>query len=398
MNDDLFTPALWLFGIATGTLLSFLELFWLKRPFRFGGSRSGLLLLSVVNTSFIYLLIGIQNSYYLLLVFPLPVIPVAYILIKRLTYFAVQRITRSPVHAPWKAVFLSMFVHTAVVWCSYAAFAHINPTRSNLEDAIRDKNNGLLEVMLWISVKEEPNMTRLVNDAIQDKNDDAVRRLIRRGADPRQDYWLRYGSHETQWRITKWRLNQRLTPEEFASLSQSPSVVDIAVGYGTAEMEYCLRNGFDPKRYPGVIEAALNEHPLREKGVIQPDEIQTMKDKIILLLNHGADINGKDEMLFPPIFSLLLPDLDLSPVLTLMIEKGADINTRSPNKLYPSKGEELPPGLTPLMLAVIRKQPQYAAILVTSGADKTIKDDRGFTALDYARKLKADDATMRLLQ
>ena len=56
------------------------------------------------------------------------------------------------------------------------------------------------------------------------------------------------------------------------------------------------------------------------------------------------------------------------------------------------------PGLTPLTLAVIRRQPQYAAILVKSGADKTNKDDRGFTALDYARKLKADDATMRLLQ
>ena len=398
MNDDLFTPALYLFGIAAGTLLAFLELLWLKRPFHFSGSWWGLLLVSPVNIAFIYLLIGIQNSYYLLLVFPLPVIPVAYILIKRLSYFVFKRITRSPLHSPWKAVFLSMFIHTAVVWCAYAAFAHINPTRFNLEDAIRDKNNGLLEVMLWMSVKEEPNMTRLVNDAIQDKNDDAVRRLIRRGADPRQDYWLRYGTHETQWRITKWRLDQHLTPEEFASLSQSPSVVDIAVGYGTAELEYCLQHGFEPKRYPGVIEAAVNQHPLREKGVIRPDEIQAMKDKIILLLNHGADINGKDEMLFTPIFAPLLVDLDLSPVLTLMIEKGANINTRSPNKLYPSNSAELPAGLTPLMLAVIRKQPKYAAIIVKSGADKTIKDDRGFTALDFARKLKADDATMRLLQ
>jgi hypothetical protein len=252
--------------------------------------------------------------------------------------------------------------------------------------------------MLWMSVKAEPNMTRLVNDAIQDKNDDAVRRLIRRGADPRQDYWLRYASHETAWRITKWRLDQRLTPEEFASLRQSPSVEDIAVGYGTAELEYCLQHGFEPKRYPGVIQAALNEHPLRERGVIRPDEIQSMKDKIVLLLSHGADINGKDEMLFPPIFTLLLLNLDLSPVLTLMIEKGADVNIRSPNKLYPSNSEELPPGLTPLTVAVIRKQPQYAAILIKSGADKTIKDDRGFTALDYARKLKADDAMLRLLQ
>ena len=133
MNDDVFTPALWLFGIAAGTLLSFLDLLWLKRPFRFVDSWPGLLPVSLVNTSFIYLLIGIQNSYYLLLVFPLPVIPIAYILTKRLSYFVFQRITRSPVHSPWKAVLGSMFIHTAVVWCAYAAFARINPTRSNLE-------------------------------------------------------------------------------------------------------------------------------------------------------------------------------------------------------------------------------------------------------------------------
>jgi hypothetical protein len=397
MNDDLFTPALWVFGIVLGSVLAFFEMLWLKRPFHFAVDWPGLPVVALVNAGFIYLMAGIGNSYYLLFIFPLPVIPVAYLLLKALAYFVVKRITHSPVHSPWKLVFLSLFFNSAVSLVAYGGFAGINPTLSNLKQAIGHQNNGLLDVMLWISVKFEPNMTILVNEAITDGNDDAVRRLLRRGADPRQDYRLREGSRATQWRIAKWMLDRGVKPEEFTNVSQSPPFTDIALGHGTAELEYCIQKGFDPKRYPGVIAAAISEHPLRERHVIRPDEVQALQDKIVLLLNHGADINGKGEMGFPPIFTILFMDVDLSPVLTLMIEKGADVNTRSPNKLYPENSGELPPGMTPLMLAVVNKYPQYAAILLKSGADKTIRDDKGLTALDYARKLKADDATMQLL-
>lgn len=398
MSDDLFTPALLLFGIALGSLLALLELLWLKRPFQFADAWPGLLVVALVNAVFIYLVAGIQNSYYLLLIFPVPIIPTAYILLKVLAYFIVKRITHGPVHAPWKAAFLSLFFHTIVFLIAYSGFARINPTRSNLQQAIRDKNNGLLDVMLWMSAREEPNMTILVNEAITDQNDDAVRRLIRRGPDPRQEYRWGEASRETQWLLGKWMLDLGVKPEEFANISQGPPFEQIALGHGLAELEYCIRKGFEPKNYPAVIQAALSEHPLRERHVIRPDELQALKDKIILLLNHGADINGKDHMGFPPIYTVFYMDGDASPVLTLLIDKGADINTRSPSKLYPQNSEELPPGLTPLMLSVINKQPQYTAILVNRGADKTAKDDKGLTALDYARKLKADDATMRLLQ
>src|SRR5579864_4966050 len=207
MSDDLFTPALLVFGIALGCFLSFLELLWLKRPFQLASAWPGLLVVALVNTGFIYLMAGIQNSYYLLLIFPLPVIPTTYILLKVLVYFIVKRITHGPVHAPWKAAFLSLFFHTIVFLIAYSGFKHINPTRFNLQQAIRNKNNALLDVMLWISAREEPNMTILVNEAITDQNDDAVRRLIRRGLDPRQEYRWREASRETQWRMEQWMLD-----------------------------------------------------------------------------------------------------------------------------------------------------------------------------------------------
>ncbi len=276
----------------------------------------------------------------------------------------------------------------AVQRAAFSGFTRINPTRSNLEQAIRDKRNGLLDLMLWISVRSEPNMTMLANKAINYQNDEALRRLIRRGADPRQDYRLREGTRETQWLMTRWMLGRGLNPVDFDALTQSPPFVDIAVGHNLADLEYCLQKGFEPGKYPGVISAALSE----------PDEAPALKDKILLLLNHGADINGRDVMNFTPILNLLRLRVDLSPVLDLLIEKGADINVRSPTPMYPPGSEALPAGLTPLMLAVIDKNPQYVAILVKRGADKAIRDSKGFSALDYARKLHADDATIGLLQ
>jgi hypothetical protein len=398
MNDDIFTPALLLFGIALGGFLAILELLWLKRPFQFASAWPGLVVLALINAGFICLMASLQNSYYVLLVFPIPLFPTLYILLKVLAYWFVKRITNSPVHSPWKLAFLSLFFHTVVSLIAYSGFAGINPTRNHLEQAIRDKKNGMLDVMLWMSVKMEPNMTILVNEAITYQNDDAVRRLLRRGADPRQEYRLREGSRETQWRMAKWMLDQGVKPEEFANMSQGLPFEEIALGRGVAELEYSIHKGFDPKGYPRVIQQALSEHPLRDRHTIQPDEVQALKDKIVLLLKHGADINGKGDAGFTPIFTIFFLNVDMSPVLTFMIEKGADINIRSPGKLYPENSAELPPGLTPLMLAVILKEPQYVPILLKNGADKTIKDDTGLTALDYARKMKADDATIQLLQ
>jgi hypothetical protein len=397
MFDTVFTPALVVFGIAIGTFLGCLECLWLRWPVSLDGAWPGVFLVALVNAAFIYLMVSIENSYYLLLIFPIPIIPLAYTGLKMLAYLAVPRAAGTG-HSSWKTALLTLVFHTVVFLFSYAVFARINPTRSNLEAALRDNNNGLLEAMLWMSISVEPNMTRLVNDAIVAKNDDAVRRLLRHGADPEQEYWLDQASHETLWRMTKWMLDEGVTPQAFDRMSQRPRFADIALGYGKAELEYCVKKGFDPKKYPGVLHAAITGQRLRKNPAIQPDEIQSMKDKIVFLLDHGADINGNDDLHFAPLFTLLSVGVDLSPVLTLLIEKGVDMNRRTVNKMFASEGGELPPGMTALMLAVINKDYKYAAILVKSGADKTIKDDSGLAALDYARKGKADDATMRLLQ
>ena len=318
MNDSQFTPALFLSGFVLGGLLAYLELLWLKRPVHLADHWPGLVLVALVNAGFIYLLIVAINSYYFLFIVPIPIIPMAFILIKALVYYALRPITRSPLHSPLALLMLSLFFHGAVAIASYVAFSPINPMRSNLEAAIREKKNRWLEVMLWMSVKMEPNMTILVNEAIIARNDDAVRRLINHGADPRQVYWMPQADYDTLWRITQWRLDRGVKPEEITGISQHVGIGYVAVGYGVRELAYCLQKGLEPQKYPEIMYEALMHQPRQTPNVITAEEIQVMKDKMTLLLEHGADINGPGEMQFKPILALFLihRDLDLSPVLT----------------------------------------------------------------------------------
>jgi len=398
MTDSSYTPALFVLGIALGILLSAIELFWLKRPYHWGGSPWALITLTLINLLFILIMIPVENSYLYLFVLPIPLIPTAYVVMKGIAYFAIGRITGTPLHSPVKVVFGTLFFHTAVTMAAYVPFSAINPTRSNLQQAIRDKYNWKLDTMLWISVRSEPNMTILVNEAISDGNDDAVRRLIRRGADVGGSYRFSDATRETQWQLTKWYLDSGAKPEDFAHMDRMPPFEEIAVKNHIPDLEYCFKKGFDPRKYPDVITTLINEQPLIENDVLQPGLIQELNDKLLILLKHGADINGKDRSGFPPILHLMFQRTELPAVLSLLIEKGANINVQSPAPIYPNQRPELPPGLTPLMLAAMDKHSQYVAILVKSGADKTLRDTKGLSAMDYAKKENAGEAILRLLE
>jgi ankyrin repeat protein len=388
MNDSQFTPALFVWGIVLGGLLAYLEMLWLKRPLQFVTDWRAWLLIAIVNALFVYLLLASLNTHLFLLIIPVPLIPIAYIIIKCLLYMYVRRLVHAPLHGPIKLAILSLFFHAPVALIGLLAFAAINPTRSNLETAIREQKNGLLDLMLWISVKTEPNMSILVNEAITVGNDDAVRRLIRRGASPNNVYWISRARPEIMWRITKWRLERGVDPEHIGDLNEQRDIGYVAVSYGLAELQYCLKKGLEPKRHPRILQDALENQPLPSTGVITPEEQQIMKDKIALLIDRGADVNGPGDMRFKPVFNLIFLDakLDLSPVLALLLERGADVNALSPNPVYPDNMGILPKGMTPLMMAVALNRPRYIDILLKHGADKTIRDSEGHLASDYVPK------------
>jgi len=56
-----------------------------------------------------------------------------------------------------------------------------------------------------------------------------------------------------------------------------------------------------------------------------------------------------------------------------------------------------PAGITPLILAVIQKRPAVADLLLAKGADKSLRDSAGRTALDYAVEAGASEELQRKL-
>ena len=396
MNDGLFTPALFWFGAIVCGLLAFVELAVLGRSLR----PVALALLPIFGVNYVlFLLIAAAvNSYLALFFLPIPIIPAVYLLAKWLAYRSAGSISGVTLRSVGLVLLLSLVADCVVMAVALSGFLPINPNRDNLEKAIRDKRNGLLDYMLWTSVVSEPNMQILMNEAIEDENADAVRRLIRRGADPRQVYRLGRSNPETRWRITKWMLDQGVKPEEVDELTDSATLAVTAVSYGLLELDYCLKKGFDPSKSPTVIHEVLRNQTLRDQGTIHPDEVQQIKDKIGVLLAHGADINGGDEYRLRPVFTVLHLAVDMSPVLEFLIEKGTDVRSAA-NHGFPIAGErDDTRGVTPLMWAVLCEQPQYMTILLNHGVDKNAHDDHGRTALDHARRRPGAEELLRLLR
>ena len=367
-----------------------------KRDFQLPSSWAALVFLTAVN----YLLLWyvLFATPYSLFIFTIPILLAVYFGLKGLAYVILRLISSGPLPSSWAVILLVLLMQFTFLWFDYTVLARYDPNRGNIVQAIRDKNDGRLDYLLRISVKNDPDMQYLFNEAIASDNAHAIDRLIRKGADPKKRYNLDASeSSAMYWRIVKWKLDSGVAPEE---LEIGNKISQVAAGHGVAEMEYFLQKGYDPKKYPMAIHDAISYHGLRKAGVMEPDEILAVRDEIILLLNHGADINGKDAVECTPLFTLIGKSVDYSPVLTLLIERGADINAGSGDEfmLEGSPDSKFPPGLTPLMFAVVMNRPDYAAILVKSGANKTLRDSKGFSALDYARIQESGATFVKLLE
>jgi hypothetical protein len=250
-----------------------------------------------------------------------------------------------------------------------------------------------LEMMMWLSIRNATDMRILVNEAIIGDSPESLKVLFRHGASPEEDYWINQAkSAATQWLVVKFLLDNGAVPNHHAI-----RLDEYALNYAVDVLQYCIDKGFDPKQYPHIIHYALTNQPLQSPAAPRPEEYQSIIQKMQLLLAHGADINGEDHYKFTPLFTALGLGYDMEPVITFMLSKGAQVNTRSVNKLYLSDWRALPAGITPLILAVASNKKKYVAMLLKHGADTSIHDEDGKTVWDYADEF-ADEEMQQLLK
>jgi len=165
-----------------------------------------------------------------------------------------------------------------------------------------------------------------------------------------------------------------------------------------------LARGFDPnspntRGLPALVQAVRDESPkvmaallahpdLKVDATTPANETALMMaalagqvDWAQKLLAHGAQVNR--EGWTPLHYAASGPQPQL---LTLLLDKGAAVDARSPN------------GTTPLMMASRYGNEEGAQLLLTRGADARLRNDQGLTAVDFARTGGREKLAARLEQ
>jgi ankyrin repeat protein len=103
-------------------------------------------------------------------------------------------------------------------------------------------------------------------------------------------------------------------------------------------------------------------------------------DAVKALLDHDAEVNRHGWA--PLHYAAAVGDV---PIITLLLDKSAYIDTESPNKT------------TPLMMAARGGNNEAVKVLIEAGADVSLKNDQGLTAADFALHYEHRD-TAALIQ
>lgn len=161
-----------------------------------------------------------------------------------------------------------------------------------------------------------------------------------------------------------------------------------------------LRRGFDPnardpKGQPALIVALHGDSHQAAAALIAAKglkvEERNAKDESALmmaalrgnlpaaraLIALDADVNKTGWT--PLHYAASCATADAAAMVRLLLEEHAYIDAASPN------------GTTPLMMAVRYGQDDVARLLVEEGADPTLRNDLGLTALDFARQAERAD-------
>ncbi|MBC8110726.1 MAG: ankyrin repeat domain-containing protein [Verrucomicrobia bacterium] len=377
------------FSVCIYSLLSFglayVELAWLHKSFSVAGLWGGMVMIGLVNLTYLSLSALALNTYFFLFFFPLPIFPLIYILLKIGIYRLIKDSNNVPFSASLLLIILTVFSYFAasafVMWC----IKDINPTRANAEQAIRNKNKVIFETILWLApFKGNDYMTGLVNEAIIYDNINAIKALIWHGADPETPYWIReIKSEEAKITVIKWQIDNGFLKEN-DYFDGKEYFDDYCLSSSSEELKYCISKGFKPKNTTEVIHKTILYHKFKNTKA-SPEEIKELREKIEILHKQGVSVTDTAYTLSfgSPVFAVISSGHELDPILAYLIEKGCPVNERVEQSINFGDGNIMT-GITPLIVAVRFNRTSYVKMLLSKGADKFIKDNSGKTATDYS--------------
>lgn len=122
--------------------------------------------------------------------------------------------------------------------------------------------------------------------------------------------------------------------------------------------------------------ADVNDHNENEESVLLLAlKYKCDTDLIDLLIDSGADLDDfDDEGVSVFDYAVTYDAIDL---VKKMVDMGTDVNHTQRRS-----------GFTPLMCAVCYGRKDIVLLLLEKGADKDIIDTKGFSAVDFARKMR----------
>jgi ankyrin repeat protein len=156
-------------------------------------------------------------------------------------------------------------------------------------------------------------------------------------------------------------VKQRVAP---IYAGQAPTLLGLALGHGHSEIAHFLIDSGAPLDTLEELDETLM-HMAARGG---------LPDMIKLLAERGLDVNARDEWNDTPLTDSITRT-NAETVKTL-IELEADVNARG------SFGRT---ALSALLLNLKSEQYELVRSLIAAGADPTIADDKGVSALDLAR-------------
>src|SRR5688572_28778734 len=112
--------------------LAYAEVAWLRKTLQWSAIWSPMIPLAVFNLVLLFIGLYVLSGYLALFIFPIPVIPVIFVLLKAPAYAIVSRKTGIEFHSPWLVAMVMIDGGSIVSSMLLSAAGMINPTYKNL--------------------------------------------------------------------------------------------------------------------------------------------------------------------------------------------------------------------------------------------------------------------------